>query len=213
MTISKYLSTILVITATLGLLTIWTASAQEPSALDTQDPRGNDGSFVYVNAETARLEMFIATWNVTERHFNTKGKVIATVKGTEEITWVLDRYAIRRNYTTSTDKAVYRAIGMLSFNDARDKYEAVWFDNASKIGPSIFVGEWNDDTKTMTFSSAMPNADSSTTQLKVVERFLDAQRRFATTYQIDGGTVVKRLEVEYKRAAPCPAKIRGVFSP
>ena len=68
------------------------------------------------------------------------------------------------------------------------------------------TGSWDDQTRTMLLYLESSKGKGSTVRYRVVERFADAQTRMATTYLIDGSNLVKRMEVEYKRATPCPAK-------
>ena len=75
----------------------------------------------HVNPQLARLAAFVGPWAVTETHFDVRGDVVATVKGTEEITWVLDRHAIRRVYQSRAEASHYRAIGMLTWNATRKR--------------------------------------------------------------------------------------------
>lgn len=164
-------------------------------------------------AELIPLDLFVGPWRVMENHFNARGEVIATVRGNEEISWVLDRRAIRRIYTTSTESSVFRAIGMLTWNSVEKMYHAVWFDNRAKTGPVTMKGEWFPKSKTMEFAVETRGEDGSEIRYKVVERFLDAERRVATTFLTTGGTVVKRMEVEYRRVTPCPKGVRAILDP
>lgn len=165
----------------------------------------------HVKPELARLEMFIGPWRVTETHFNRQGDVVAMVKGTEDITWILDRCAIRRFYQSDSDANVYRAIGMLTWNEVEGKYQGVWFDNASSGGPTTAKGDWDEGRRTMVFTLESLGTDGSVVKHKVVERFVDEKLRVATTYLLKGTEIVKRTEVQYQRAIPCPAGVRRIF--
>ena len=164
-------------------------------------------------AELIPLDLFVGPWRVVENHFNARGEIIATVKGSEEITWVLDRRAIRRIYTTSTDTSVFRAIGMLTWNAVEKLYHGVWFDNRAKTGPVTMKAEWFPESNTMEFAVETRGEDGTPMRYKVVERFVDHKRRVATTFLTTGDTVVKRMEVEYIRTVPCPDRIRVVLDP
>ena len=165
----------------------------------------------YVCPQVARLELWYGVWRVTERHFNAKGEAVATVKGIERIEWLLERRAIRRDYSTTTDTTVFRAFGVLTWNDVEKRYDGVWFDNVSLAGPASVKGQWDEAHRTMTFMVESLTPDGSTARYKVVERIEDENKRFATTYVIDGDRTIKRMEVEYKRARPCPGKLRPIF--
>jgi len=165
----------------------------------------------FASPELARLDVFIGPWSVTETHFNPRGEQIGAVKGTEEITWVLDHRAIRRAYSTATDSKTFKAAGMLTWNVAEKKYHGVWFDNVSTAGPTTVWGTWDDSTRTMLFEVTASSEDGPPVRYRVVERFADPQTRVATTYLVEGGNLVKRMEVEYKRAAPCPAKALSIL--
>ncbi len=174
-------------------------------------PAGGEKAVEFASPELARLDLFIGPWSVTESHFNPRGELIATVKGTEEITWILDHRAIRRVYSTATDTAAFKANGTLTWNDAERKYHGVWFDNVSTAGPTTAMGTWDDETHTMLFHVESSGREGATVRYRVVEKFTDPQTRMATTYLIEGSNLVKRMEVEYKRATPCPAKAMRIM--
>lgn len=163
-----------------------------------------------ISAEYQPLEFYIGAWTVSENHFNVHGKVIATVKGTEENRWILDRHAVQRTYTTSTDSNVYRAVGTFTWIAITKKYQGVWFDNASIAGPNIVEGDWIADTNTFVYTMTT-NSIASNVKYKIVEKFLDEKTRLATTYEVRGSKVIKKLEVRYTRTTPCPAKIRYIL--
>ena len=167
---------------------------------------GEKKAVEFASPELARLDVFIGPWSVTESHFNPRGELIATVKGTEEITWILDHRAIRRVYSTATDSTIFKANGTLTWNDADKKYHGVWFDNVSTAGPTTVTGSWDDQTRTMLLQVESSGREGLSVRYRVVERFADPQTRVATTYLVEGSNLVKRMEVEYKRATPCPAK-------
>ncbi len=162
----------------------------------------------YVSLEIARLEPLIGPWDLTETHFDDRGEVIGKVKGKEEITWILDRRAIQRTYTSGTEPNVYRAFGTLAFNEVEHKYHGVWFDNASTAGPRITKGEWADENRAFVFTLESVNQDGSKMRYKVVERFVHEEKRVATTYLIKGDESVKRMVVTYTRPVPCPGRLR-----
>jgi len=195
------------------LLSTLTATGQEEpdSAGSKGSSDGGKKEVEFASPELARLDIFIGPWSVTESHFNPRGELIATVKGTEDITWILDHRAIRRVYSTATDSSIFKANGTLTWNDADKKYHGVWFDNISTAGPTSVTGSWDDQTKTLLLHVESSAGDSSPVRYRVVERFTDPQTRVATTYLVDGSNLVKRMEVEYKRATPCPAKALSIF--
>jgi hypothetical protein len=183
----------------------WLVRAQE-GPLDRDEGKPVEFAF----PELATLELFVGPWNVTETHFDTKGKIVATVKGTEEIAWLLDRHAIRRTYATSTGDRTFKASGILTWNAVEKKYHGVWFDNASTAGPSTVKGTWDRDTLTMLFDMES-SGPLGPVRHRAVEKFDGPEKRVVTTYQIDGSSLIKRLEVEYHRAKPCPSQLRGYF--
>jgi hypothetical protein len=160
--------------------------------------------------EIAVLDRFIGPWNVIENHFNNRGEVVATVKGAEEIVWVLDKHAIRRTYATGGEPSVYRAMGMLKWNPTMQRYEGAWFDNTSTAGPTQVSSAWDDASLTMTHTLTSSTSDTEKQQFKVVERFTDDEHRIATTYKLRGSEIEKVLEVQYVRTIPCPAATSGV---
>jgi hypothetical protein len=197
--------------AGLGLLMFCVALSGRSLGGEPGRQRDADEPFEYVSPEVERLEMFYGLWKVTERHFDAKGKVIAEVKGTEDIDWALNRRAIRRDYATATEVMEYQALGLLTWNAVEKKYHGVWFDNSSTAGPTTVKGDWNKKTRTMTFSVQALGPSGETIGYRVVEHFPDAQHRVATTYLIEGGESVKRMEVEYERTRKCPSRVFRIF--
>ena len=180
---------------------------EQPNTARKQDsPAYGEKNLEFANPELAHLDIFIGPWSVTESHFNPRGELIATVKGTEEITWILDHRAIRRAYSTATGSTIFKAQGTLTWNSEEKKYRGVWFDNVFTAGPTMVTGSWDDQTRTMLFHLESAGRDGAIVRYRVVERFADPQTRVATTYLVDGSNLVKRMEVEYKRATPCPAR-------
>jgi hypothetical protein len=164
-----------------------------------------------VNPETARLELYVGPWTVSETHFDVKGSVVGKTSGTEENIWVLDRHAIRRTYTTGTKPAQYQAIGTLAWNSADKKYHGVWFDTASTAGPTIAKGERTESNRTFVFTLEGMNDDGTPRRHKVIEQFTDEEHRVATTYLLKGNEVIKQVEVSYERTTPCPERMRVIF--
>lgn len=167
---------------------------------------------VYVNPETGVLERLYGVWFVTEQHFDERGGVVGIVKGQEEIEWILNDHAIRRTYRTGTEPSVFEAMGILSWNTALKTYRGIWIDNHSTLGPTTVKGEWNERTETFVFELESVAADGKNARYRIVEKFVDADTRRATTYALDGEKLIKRIEVSYKRAEPCP-DARGRLRP
>lgn len=156
------------------------------------------------------IEFYVGVWKVKEVHYNNYGAVIATVDGTEENRWILNKHAVQRIYITTSGESVFRAIGTITWNKDEQKYQGVWFDNRSTAGPSFFKGDWTPKTRTFVYQLRTDSKNNQTTY-KIVEQFVDEETRLATTYEINDGSVVKRLEVHYTRTVPCPPKIRRIF--
>jgi|GEM_PF-3363296 len=171
---------------------------------------------VYVNPETEVLERLYGVWFVTEQHFDERGGVLGTVKGQEEIQWILNDHAIRRTYRTGTEPSTFEAIGILTWNTALKVYRGIWIDNHSTLGPTTFKGDWNERTESFVFELDSVGADGKSVRYRVVEKFVNADTRRATTYALDGDKLIKRIEVSYKRAEPCPdarGRMRAIGGP
>ncbi len=185
-------------------------AAQEPSKPGDKKSDAQVESEA-INPETARLELYIGPWTVSETHFDAKGSIVGKAKGTEEIIWILDRRAIRRTYTTGTQPFQYQAIGTTAWNNADQKYHGAWFDNASTTGPTIARGEWTDANRSFVYTLEGMNTGGTPRRFKVIEQFTDQEHRVATTYLLEGNEVIKQVEVSYERTTPCPAKMRIIF--
>ena len=179
-------------------------------ACGTEWAQGQPQQIEYVNSEMERLERYFGLWSVTERHFDARGKSVGVVKGREEVEWILKDHAIKRTYRTGTKPNVFEAIGLLTWNTAERKYRGVWMDNASTLGPTTVTGEWNPKTEVLVFTLDAVGQDGKKVRYRVIEKFDDADTRHTTTYAMEGEKLIKRLEVQYKRAAPCPDKLRTV---
>lgn len=181
------------------------SSSENVSSKNTSRQDDKDAEARFVNEATERLVLLVGAWRFKEQHFDETGKVIAEVRGTEEVSWQLDKHAVRRVYTRPADGSVYRAECLLAFNAAQNRYEGVWLDNVTVTGPRSFTGIWDGQTKTITYVLTGMDADGATQLYRIVERFLDDERRVATTYRLRKQAVIKLLEVSYRRAVPCPA--------
>lgn len=195
----------------LGLLTALVCAVSVHGAQETPKTDATS-SIPEQKTEFTPLDLLTGTWRVMENHFNTRGERVATVKGTEAVVWVLDRRAIQRTYTTTTGAGVYRAIGMLTWNDVDKRFSGVWFDNSSTTGPTMVKGEWVPESLTLEFTVESRDKDGAEIRYKVVERFLDAERRVATTYLLQQDQVIKRMVVEYERTIPCPERLRPIYT-
>ncbi len=158
----------------------------------------------YSVPQMAIFEGWIGVWNVTEHHFDSKGHVISKVKGTEEVNWILDKRAIRRSYRTKSASRSYHAIGTLTWDASQSRYSGTWYDDASTTGPTLTHGTWSESTKVLEFVLESRAADGSAVTYRIVDKWHDEKHRQVTTYQVRGDALVKRLEVEYQRPAPCP---------
>ncbi len=170
---------------------------------DTPKPTGAD-AIVAPNEGCARLAMLEGPWRVTETHFGHGGSEVV-VTGTEENRWALQKHALRRLYSTKSGQSFYQAMGLLTWDDVDKKYRGVWIDNTTTAGPATVTGEWNEKTKTMTYTVESKDAGGTKARYTVVERYLDGDHREATTYTVDGDDVVKRMVVRYVRTVPCPS--------
>ncbi len=191
-------------------LAAWPATGSAQTAAPPSSQSANPAESE-LSAELSILELYVGPWSVTERHYDRAGKVVATVKGTEEATWILDKHAIRRAYNTATDDFIFRAIGTISYGQVDGKYHGVWFDNVSTSGPMTSTGKWNGDTMTMTFTISRLGPDAKPVIHRVVEHFVTSTLRQSTTYLVQRDQVIKLLEVQYKRAHPCPENIQRIF--
>lgn len=186
------------------------AAAQSPSQ-DQSHPAAEE-SVVFAAPELETINRFLGPWNVKQTHFDAKGEVVARTKGTEEISWLLDRRVLRRAFTIESGDTVYRAIGTLTWNGTTQQYEGFWFDNHSLGGPVTVTAEWQADTSTMIFTHESLDESGSKVTHRTVDRFIDEENREAATYLLDGSRVKKLFVTYYKRAKPCPAnQIRGHF--
>ena len=165
----------------------------------------NDPSFAF--PELAVLDRFAGPWEVAESHYNKRGEVVATAKGIEEGVWILDRRTLKRTYSTGEEGKLDRAIGMISWDSVGKKYKGMWFDNASANGPAVFSGEWDEAAKTMTITLTSSDTEGRSIDHKVVDKFIDEERRLVTTYRVNEGQIEKIIEVQFRRARPCPSNL------
>ena len=156
------------------------------------------------------LQQWIGPWKVTERHFDRLGKVVATTEGTEDGRWILDQHAIRRVYRSTRSATAYSAEGIFTWSAAEGRFKGVWFDNASQVGPGFVTAEWDANNRTMVFTVELSTGAGKTVTYRTVERFSDDEHRLATTYEVNGSELVKRIEVEYVRTVPCPERQSGM---
>ena len=162
------------------------------------------------NEALGRLELLVGPWRVQETHVNPRGEAVATVDGTEEINWVLDKHAIQRVYQSASDAMRYQAIGLLTYDVGEKRYRGVWFDNLAVNGPAEVTGLWSPETKTFVFELTTTDADGAKKRYRRIEEWGDENHRLATTFLLSGSEVTKLLEVKYERTIPCPDKVRAM---
>lgn len=188
------------------LLIVCLCAASLPDSLaKLKEPADKNPAFAV--PELAVLDRFSGPWEVKESHFNKRGEVVATARGTEEGTWVLDRRTLRRTYTTGEEGSLYRAVGLISWDAGAKKYRGMWFDNTSANGPTTLAGSWDEAARAMTYSLYASDAEAKPVEFKVIDKFVEDERRVATTYRVTGGAIEKVIEVEYVRARPCPSNL------
>lgn len=156
------------------------------------------------------LELLVGYWDVVEVHFDERGQQIASVKGTEENIWILDRQALQRTYITHSASGDYKAIGTFTVTSEDDQLVGVWFDNVAGSGPRRATATWKPGERTSVYTLAA-SKDSGGPKYQIIEKFTDEKTRVATTFLVDGNKVSKRLEVTYTRSQPCPDKLRPIF--
>lgn len=157
--------------------------------------------------ELAILGRFAGPWDVSESHYNSRGEVVGSAKGIEEGSWTLDGRVMQRIYTSGVEGSLFRAIGLIAWDAVEKQFEGTWFDNVSTNGPTSLSGTWDEEAKTMTFTLTSTGPDGKPVNHKVIDRFLDEEHRIATTYKVIGNQVEKVIEVQFKRARPCPTNI------
>lgn len=156
------------------------------------------------------LELLVGYWDVVEVHFDERGQQIASVKGTEENIWILDRQALQRTYITHSASGDYKAIGTFTESTGDKQLVGVWFDNVAGSGPRSATATWRPDDRTTVYTLAASD-DSGGGKYQIIEKFTDEKTRVATTFLVDGNKISKRLEVTYTRSQPCPDKLRPIF--
>jgi len=199
--------------ATLG------ASAAHGSSEDTKKLQDDAKASQVEDGEEAELawpelqvcERYLGAWKLVEHHYNAEGKVVATVEGAEEVTWIVGNRAIQRRYISGARKALYRAVGTLTWNKVEGKYHGVWFDSASDDGPRTVKGNWDEKSQTLTFIMEVKGKDGPPTTHKIVEKFVNEQRRVTTTFRVDGDKTVKLLEIDADRISHCPTGVKMFF--
>ena len=186
--------------------TVSFAGQNQPGANDAKnavEQRSDDKSPKFPSPELAKLDRLIGHWEVVETQYSPTGAVLSTTKGTEDNTWTLGQHVLRRAYSTKGE-VFYEAVASITWNQGEKKYRGVWFDNVSTSGPTQVIGSWNEEETSMVWMLEITADDGSKTQYKVVERFDDEETRTGLTYLVRGSELVKRMEVRYKRALPCP---------
>jgi hypothetical protein len=193
------------------------AQAEEPNPQDAspsatrKSESEKDGPPKDLDPNLAHLDFLAGSWSFVETHFDRNGETSATVRGKEEIRWILNYAAIQRTYTSGSGEKSYHAIGTITYNHADKKYNGAWFDNVSKTGPTGYQGEWEASARSLVGILESKALDGSAVRHKVVESFVDPETRVFTSYRLEGKDVIKTLEVRAKRTSACPSSIRMLF--
>ena len=154
-------------------------------------------------AEMAVFEWYVGSWKVKEHHFLPDGREVE-VEGQEDVSWIVDKRAVQRQYESGPVTHAYRALGQLTWDEKERAFVGTWYDNAGFDGPSRVTGTWNEEERTFTFALQAEGPAGSPRSYKVVDTFKNDHLRLATTYLVEGSKETKQLEVHYKRRLPCP---------
>ncbi len=200
-----------IVTLSVTAAPVSSEDAKKPQEDTKASQTENDDEADLAWPELQVCERYLGAWKLVEHHYNTEGKVVATVEGAEEVTWIVGKRAIQRRYVSGTRKALFRAVGTLTWNNVEGKYHGVWFDSASDGGPATVKGDWNEESQTLTFIMEIKGKDGSSTTHKIVEKFVNEQRRITTTFRVDGDKTVKLLEIDADRISHCPSGIKMFF--
>lgn len=157
-----------------------------------------------IHPDLSVLTPLVGSWKFKESHYNERGEVVTSVRGTEEIKWILDGNALQRNYFSGERDPIYRAVGTLAWDVHGERFVGVWFNNRSETGPSRVEGKWVEDTQSFVFTLHSQTASGKPLQYRIVEKLESETRRVATTFELKGPKIIKRLVVEYERTIPCP---------
>lgn len=196
--------------AIFAVLTTFNMSALADPVADKPEQHVRSGSDSSIESELTALAPMVGVWELTERHFDESGAQVGTVKGSEEIDFVLNKRAIRRQYSSGSDGGGFKAFGMLTFNATVKRFEGYWMDTAALNGPVAVSAEWNPATKTLVSSLTTASPGSDGVEFKVTDRLVDDEHRAATTYEIKKGKTIKRMEVDYVRSVRCPSRQAGL---
>lgn len=198
-------------TALLGCTLFAAVAAGFESDPPNQEPPKPAEAKPATTPEHTALELFVGPWSVVETHFDELGKTVATVKGNEDVRWVLDETAIQRTYTSGTEPSLFRALGTFAFAETEKCFTGMWFNNLPTGGPSTVKGTWDAATRTMSWTTESKNKDGQTVNHRIIERFPDSKTRLVTTYVMRGNSVLKSSETLCTRKVPCPSGLRTIF--
>lgn len=165
----------------------------------------------FVNPPTAFLRLYVGPWLVTETHFSEAGNIVGGARGSEDIVWVAEQRGIQRKYVTGSESTHYQAHGLLTYNAEKKRYEGVWIDSASTAGFTRVEGTADEKSRTLNFTLERTTPDGQVLRYRQVEQFDTAETRVSTTYLLRGNSMVKQLEVTYRRSVPCPPSLRVIF--
>ena len=121
-------------------------------------------------------------------------------KGAAEIQWVLDGRFLMEKTSGEVMGKPHQGLGLTGYDNFKQKYVAVWMDNAST---AIYSSEGTYDAATRTWSSAglmdEPATGEKGKTVRYVTRMIDANTMVTEIMDSAGGKEYKAVEITYTR--------------
>lgn len=178
-----------------------------PLSVLAQDQGGNpDAMKEYMKlmspgAQHALLAEGAGEWNVSHKMWMDPAGEPTVQTGKAKAYMVMDRYLVE-DYESTVMGMPFKGQSMTGYDNFRKEYWSTWVDNMS-TGISVFRGQWDEATKTLTMNGTMddPMAGQKDAPIRsTVKHNDDGSRTFEMWGKTPDGKDVKFMEMVYTKA-------------
>ncbi len=146
----------------------------------------------------AKLKEAVGTWNAELKHWMGPGEPVIG-KGKSVVKSIMGGRYIQEDFTSEFDGKPFHGRGIYGYDNAKQKYVSVWFDDMS-TGFMPSEGTYDEATKTTTYvggGQMMPGMEYKT---RMVDKEIDKDKHVFEMYMtMPGQPEMKTMEITYTR--------------
>lgn len=138
-------------------------------------------------------------WKLNVKHFMAPGQPPMESEATSEIKLALDGRYLTDSMSGSMMGSPFHGLGMTGYDNLKKVYWVTWVDNMG-TGVTYMEGKYDADTRTFTYDGDQADpVTGGTVKSRIVEKSLDDDHLTMEMYMMQGGEMVKGMEIAYTR--------------